>query len=112
MSNPTYPFRHDPIKLVVMKEYRLTAWSEPRAPFSGTVYRRMLTDMSHRYMSVSQLASSSGIRRHDIEQFLNSLESRGLLLERELFLSDTVLNSTSSVGDWLRRKLNLSNGSR
>ncbi len=96
-----------------MKEYRLTAWSEPHAPFSGTAYRRMLSDMSHRYMSVSQLVSSSGIRHHAIEQFLDSLQSRGVLLERELFLPDeTMPSSSGSLGGWLRRKLNLSSSSQ
>ena len=36
----------------------------------------------------------------------------GLLAERELFVSDTLLASFRPVGDWVRRKLNLSHGSR
>jgi hypothetical protein len=95
-----------------MKEYRLLSWPELAAPFTSTAYRRMLSDLSHRYMSMSQLSSSSGVRRQDVRQFLDSLDSRGLLTERELFVSDTLLDSVRPVGDWIRRKLNLSHGSR
>jgi hypothetical protein len=68
-----------------MKEYRLTAWTEARAPFNSAPYRRILSDLSHRYLSAQQMATNSGIRRQEIAQFLNTLERRGLLLERELF---------------------------
>jgi hypothetical protein len=95
-----------------MKEYRLTAWADPKAPYLGTSYRRILTDLSHRYMSVQQLVSSSGAKKQDIEGFLVSLSHRGLLMERELFLSDRVLDSVSPIGNWVRRKLNLPRGSR
>jgi hypothetical protein len=95
-----------------MKEYRLTAWAEPKAPYLGTSYMRILTDLSHRYMSVPQLISSSGAKKQDIEGLLISLNRRGLLLERELFLSDRVLDTVSPIGDWVRRKLNLPRGSR
>lgn len=95
-----------------MKEYRLTKWSELPAPFQGSAYRRMLSDMSHRYVSMSQLVSSSGVRRQDVRQFLESLHSRGVLVERELFVSDTLLDSVRPLGNWIRRKLNLSHGSR
>jgi len=95
-----------------MKEYRLIAWAELSAPFQGTAYRRMLSDMSHRYMSMAQLVTCSGVRRQDVRQFLDSLDSRGLLSERELFVSDTLLDSVRPLGDWIRRKLNLPHGSR
>ncbi|KQW00411.1 hypothetical protein ASC87_17810 [Rhizobacter sp. Root1221] len=72
----------------------------------------MLSDMSHRYVSLSQLMTSSGVRRQEVRQFLDSLESRGLLAERELFVSDTLLDSVRPLGNWIRRKFNLSHGSR
>jgi predicted Rossmann fold nucleotide-binding protein DprA/Smf involved in DNA uptake len=68
-----------------MKEYRLTAWTDARAPFNSAAYRRILSDLSHRYLSVETIADNSGIRRQEISQFLATLERRGLLLERELF---------------------------
>ncbi|MEY4561477.1 MAG: hypothetical protein RLZZ618_754 [Pseudomonadota bacterium] len=95
-----------------MKEYRLRSWPELAAPFTSTAYRRMLSDMSHRYMSMAQLVTSSGVRRQDVRQFLDSLDSRGLLNERELFVSDTLLDSIRPLGNWIRRKFNVTHGSR
>jgi hypothetical protein len=95
-----------------MKEYRLTSWPDLPAPYQGSAYRRMVSDMSHRYVSLAQLVTSSGVRRHDVRQFLDSLDSRGVLAERELFVSDTLLDSVRPLGDWIRRKFNLSHGSR
>jgi hypothetical protein len=68
--------------------------------------------MSHRYVSLSQLVTSSGVRRNDVRQFLDTLDSRGVLTERELFVSDTLLDSVRPLGNWIRRKFNLSHGSR
>jgi hypothetical protein len=66
-----------------MKEFKLTAWPELPAPYHRTVYRRMLSDMSHRYMSVQQLVLASGASRLDVRLFLQMLGERGLLRERE-----------------------------
>jgi len=46
-----------------MKEYRLVAWPQLRAPFDRIAHRRMLSDMSHRHMTVAQLIECSGMRR-------------------------------------------------
>ena len=43
-----------------MKEYRLAAWPQLRPPFDKIAYRRMLSDMSHRYMTLAQLVGDSG----------------------------------------------------
>jgi hypothetical protein len=95
-----------------MKEYRLVSWPELSAPFQRIAYRRMLSDMSHRYVSMAQLVSTSGVRRQDVRQFLDSLGSQGLLEERELFVSDTLLDSMRPLGTWLRRRFNIDRGSR
>ena len=95
-----------------MKEYRLAAWADLPAPYHRTAYRRMLTDMSHRYMSVPQLVSCSGIRRTEVRQFLDVLESHGLLIERDLFASDSVFDSLRPLGGWLRKALSPSASDR
>ena len=95
-----------------MKEYRLTAWPDLPPVYQGSAYRRMVSDMSHRYVSLSQLVTTSGVRRHDVRQFLDTLGERGVLTERELFVSDTLLDSVRPLGNWIRRKFNLSHGSR
>ena len=88
-----------------MKEYRLAAWAELPAPYHRTAYRRMLSDMSNRYMSASQLATASGLRRGAVHQFLEMLEGRNLLVERDLFASDSVFDSLRPLGGWLRKAL-------
>ena len=85
-----------------MKEYKLAAWPELAAPFHRTVYRRMLSDMSHRYMSVSALVLSSGAAKPEVRQFVQMLGDRGLLLERECE-PDSFLDSLKPVGGWFRR---------
>jgi hypothetical protein len=83
-----------------MKEYRLTAWTELPEPFDKTTYRRMLTDMSQRHMSVAQLVISTGIRRAEVQRFIDLLESRGLLAQRDLFSHET---AARPFGGWLRK---------
>jgi hypothetical protein len=87
-----------------MKEYKLAAWPELTAPYHRTVYRRMLSDMSHRYMSVSALVLSSGAGKTEVRLFLQMLDERGLLLEQEGD-QDSFLDSLRPVGDWFRRTL-------
>ena len=87
-----------------MKEYKLAAWPELPAPFHRTVYRRMLSDMSHRYMSVASLVMSSGAAKLDVRVFLQMLDEKGLLHERD-GENDSFLDSLRPVGDWFRRTI-------
>jgi hypothetical protein len=87
-----------------MKEYKLAAWPELSAPFHRTVYRRMLSDMSHRYMTPTALVVSSGATRAETRQFLQMLDEKGLLIERECE-SDSFFDSLRPVGDWVRRTI-------
>ena len=66
-----------------MKEYRLAAWPELRPPHHRTAYRRMVSDMSHRHMTVWQLVDASGLRRIEVQNFVEILQARGVLAERE-----------------------------
>lgn len=88
-----------------MKEYRLLAWSQLRAPFDRIAYRRMLSNMSHRHMTLAQLAECSGIRRHEVRTFIDMLESRDLIAMRELPVVDSLFGSLRPLGGWLRRAL-------
>ena len=65
-----------------MKEYRLAAWPELTAPFDRTAFRRMLSDMSHRHMSLAQLVGASGIRRQEVRDFIDMLVARGVISQR------------------------------
>ncbi len=88
-----------------MKEYRLVAWPQLRAPFDRIAYRRMLSDMSHRHMTLAQLVECSGIRRHEVRAFLEMLEARHLIAEREAPIPDSLFGSLRPLGGWLRRAL-------
>jgi hypothetical protein len=89
-----------------MKEYRLIAWAELPALYHRMAYRRMLTDLSHRYLSVAQLVSASGLRRHEVREFLDMLEGRNLLDERNLVAGESVFGSLRPLGGWIRKALN------
>jgi hypothetical protein len=86
-----------------MKQYRLAAWPQLRAPFDKIAYRRMLSDMSLRYMSVAQLVEASGLRRGEVRQFLEMLATDGLLREHEGLEPDSLFGSLRPLGGWLRR---------
>jgi len=86
-----------------MKQYRLAAWPQLRAPFDRIGHRRMLSDMSQRHLSLSQLVESSGLRRHEVRAFLGMLESRGLIAEREVRQPESLFGSLRPMAGWLRR---------
>lgn len=88
-----------------MKEYRLAAWPQLRAPFDRIAYRRMLSDMSHRHMSLAQLVECSGVKRQEVRNFLEMLESRGLISQRNGTAPDSLFGSLRPLGGWLRRAL-------
>ena len=88
-----------------MKEYRLVAWPQLRAPFDRIAYRRMLSDMSHRHMTFAQLIECSGMRRQEVRVFVEMLEARGVVVEREAAVSDSLFGSLRPLGGWLRRAL-------
>lgn len=88
-----------------MKEYRLAAWPQLRAPFDRIAHRRMLSDMSHRHMTIAQLVSCSGIRRHEVRSFVEMLAAKGLIAERDARISESLFGSLRPLGGWLRRTL-------
>jgi hypothetical protein len=67
----------------MMKEYRLVSWPELRHPHERTAHRRMLSDMSHRHLTVWQMVATSGLRRAEVQEFVEFLCGQGLVIERE-----------------------------
>ena len=65
----------------------------------------MLSDMSHRHMSLAQLVEASGIRRQEVRTFLEMLSARGLIAERDAIVPDSLFGSLRPFGGWLRRAL-------
>jgi len=87
-----------------MKEYKLAAWPDLSATYNRTVYRRMLSDMSHRYMSVAKLVQSCGGSRLEVRAFVQMLNESELLLQRE-GEPDSFFDSLRPISDWFRRTL-------
>ena len=85
-----------------MKQYKLTGWPELPATYQRIAYRRMLSDMSHRYVSVQQLCDSSGATKLEVRVFLQMLTERGLVREREEVPEHGLLGP---LGGWIRRTL-------
>ena len=86
-----------------MKEYRLSGWPKLPAPFDRIAYRRMLSDMSHRHVTLAQLGESSGVRRQQVRAFIEMLEADGLVLKREAATPDSLFGGLRPLGGWLRR---------
>jgi hypothetical protein len=95
-----------------MKQFKLIAWPELPAAYQRTAYRRMLSDMSHRYMSAAQLVSSSGLPRQDVRAFIEMLQSSELLREREVSAPDSLFDSLAPIGGWIVRALTSEIGRR
>jgi hypothetical protein len=87
-----------------MKEFRLAAWPDLPATYHRTTYRRMLSDMSHRFLTVQQLMSSSGATRMEVRLFLQMLGERGLLCEREAGGDESLFGP---LGGWFKRTFSL-----
>lgn len=85
-----------------MKQYKLAAWPDLPAAFHRTAYRRMLHQMSQRFVSVQQLMRASGLTRNAVVRFLDTLTERSLLVEREHANRDSLFDSLMPLA-WLRR---------
>ncbi len=87
-----------------MKEYRLLAWPELKSEFQRTAHRRVLSDLSLRFMSLAQLVEVSGLKKSELKSFLAMLDARGLLDERDSTAPDSFFDSIGKLG-WFRRSV-------
>lgn len=88
-----------------MKEYRLAAWPELDALHNRIAYRRLLSDISQRYVALPDLASRRGLSRHEVTRFLEQLAARGLVTQRESTRPDRPAPRLHPLRHWLRRAL-------
>lgn len=86
-----------------MKEYRLSAWPDLGATYERTPYRRILSDMSQRHVTLAQLYARSGLPRQQVSAFVTMLVDRGLVIQREAARVDRITASLRPLGGWLRR---------
>jgi hypothetical protein len=91
-----------------MKEYRLIAWPELAPSYDRIAFRRLLSDMSHRHVTVVQMAAASGLRRHEVREFVGVLSARGVVTEREIAEPASLFGSLRPLGGWLRRTFDAS----
>ena len=96
-----------------MKEYRLLAWPELPADYRRTAHRRALSEMSQRFMSLAKLVEVSGLRKAEIRAFIEMLDARAVVTERDTSAPapDSFFDSLSPLG-WLRRAMNSSHDRR
>jgi hypothetical protein len=85
-----------------MKEYRLLAWPELPAQFQRTIHRRMLSDLSHRYMTVPALMQSSGANKLEVRAFLETLDDTGLLESQESDERPSIRDRLGQASDWVK----------
>jgi hypothetical protein len=87
-----------------MKEYRLTGWPDLDASYERMAYRRMLCDMSQRYVTLTRLVTVSGLGKGEVGRFVALLESRGVVTQRDGLPLPSVLSTLRPLA-WLRRAL-------
>lgn len=87
-----------------MKEYRLAAWPELRGPAHRTAHARMVSDMSHRHVTVAQLVDASGLRRREVRRFIEMLGASGLIAERDARAADASLFGSRRLHGWFQRR--------
>jgi predicted Rossmann fold nucleotide-binding protein DprA/Smf involved in DNA uptake len=93
-----------------MKEYRLSAWPDLDASYERTPYRRILSDMSQRHVTLAQLYERSGLPRQQVSAFVAMLVERGLVIQREAARVDRLAASLRPLGGWLRRTFSRAHG--
>jgi hypothetical protein len=87
-----------------MKEYRLLAWPELPAEYRRTAHRRVLSEMSQRFVSVAKLVEISGLKKAELRAFIEMLDDRDVVTDRDTAAPDSFLDSLRPLG-WLRRAI-------
>jgi hypothetical protein len=85
-----------------MKEYRLSGWPELPTDYDRTIYRRMASDLSHRFMTVTALIQSSGASKLEVRAFLQALDDSGLLETRESDERPSIMDRLGQASDWVK----------
>ncbi|MBC7666084.1 MAG: hypothetical protein H7276_20220 [Caulobacter sp.] len=77
-----------------MKQYKLTAWPDLTPRFHTTAMRRVVSELSQRFVSVRDLSRSCGASARDIEELITKLEKDGMLMARAM------PQAVSQAGAW------------
>ena len=77
-----------------MKQYKLTGWPELSPRFQSTAMRRVVSELSQRFVSTRDLARSSGASPREIEELIAKLSKDEMLMTRD------APQSVSSSTNW------------
>jgi hypothetical protein len=66
-----------------MKQYKLTGWPELSPRFQTTAMRRVVSEMSQRFVSPRDLARSSGASTREVEELIARLSKADMLMVRD-----------------------------
>jgi len=66
-----------------MKQYKLTAWPELPPRFQKTPMRRVVSELSQRFVGARDLARSCGAGVREVDDLLAWLEKDGMLMTRD-----------------------------
>jgi hypothetical protein len=80
-----------------MKQYKLTAWPDLSPRFQKTTMRRVVSELSQRFVSTRDLARSSGASPRDVEELIAKLDKDGMLMTRDAPLS---VSSSIAWREW------------
>jgi len=80
-----------------MKQYKLTAWPDLPPRYRSTAMRRVVSEMTQRFVTARDLARKSGASTRDIEELLSKLTKDGVLMSRE---APRTLPTQTSWRDW------------
>ena len=110
-SVPPPPVFPESVAAPPMKEYRLLAWPEHSAEFQRTAYRRVLSEMSLRYMSVAQARRRQRAEEAAGPRLRRDARRQGAHRRARHHRAGSSLDSVSAWG-WLRRAINVSSDRR
>ena len=80
-----------------MKQYKLTAWPDLTPRFQKTTMRRVVSELSQRFVSTRDLARSSGATARDVEELIAKLDKDGMLMTRDAPQS---VNQSAAWREW------------
>jgi hypothetical protein len=80
-----------------MKQYKLTAWPELPPRFQKTTMRRVVSELSQRFVSARDLARSSGAPTREVDDLVEMLMKHGMLMTRDAPQS---VSGSQSWRDW------------
>ena len=80
-----------------MKQYKLTAWPDLPPRYRSTAMRRVVSELTQRFVTPRDLARKSGASTREIEELLSKLTKDGVVMSRE---APRTLRPQTSWREW------------